>query len=225
MNFQWKEAFYNFYLLVRAEPECSLPWHSELGPQAEDPAQGSTHRFPIHPWDVGQSEFTLQPTKHMLFKQTCPRKQSLSNLQVSIHCPFWHLSFGAQFVSDKHFSIQIPSTQFICSGQLWSEMQVLGTRTHSTSPFPVKDGGHVHRFKCCTVWHLAFKPQGFLSAQGALHWPLTQTSLDLQLMSAKHRAEMMKQEMIRIRQRKNCNDYITLEGTFYFYWISQTLTF
>ena len=165
-----------------------IPWHSEFGPQVDSSAQGSTHRLAIHDWDVGQSELTLQPTKHMLFKQTCPRKQSLSNRQVNIHCPFWHLSFGAQFVSDKHLSMQIPSTQFICFGQLWSDIQVLGIRTHSTSPFPVKDGGQVHRILCLTVWHWAFSPHGFLAAQGALHWPLIQTSLDLQLMSAKHRA-------------------------------------
>ena len=169
-----------------------LPWHSEFGPQVDGSAQGSTHRLAIHDCDVGQSELTLQPTRHILFKQTCPRKQSLSNLQVNIHCPFWHLSLGAHCVSAKHLSIQIPSIQFICSGQLWSEMQVFGTRTHSTSPFPVKDGGQVHCFLCFTVWHWALSPQGFLSAQGALHWPLIQTSLDLQLISAKHRAKSEK---------------------------------
>ena len=171
-----------------------IPWHSELGPHVEESAQGSTHRLAIHDWDVGQSELTLHPTKHMLFKQTWPKKQSLSNRQVSIHWPFWHLSFGAQFVSDKHSSMQIPSTQFIFSGQLWSEIQVLGTRTHSTSPFPVNEGGQVHLLMWFTVWQFAFNPQGLRASQGALHCPLIQTSLDLQLMSAKQRAR--KQMMI-----------------------------
>ena len=175
-----------------------LPWHSEFGPQVDGSAQGSTHRLAMHDCDVGQSGLTLQPTRHILFKQTCPRKQSLSNLQVNIHCPFWHLSLGAHCVSAKHFNIHIPSTQFIWSGQLWSEIQVFGTRTHSTSPFPVKDGGQVHLFLCLTVWHWALSPHGFRSAQGALHWPLTHTSLDLQLMSAKQRAGMRnKRKLIK----------------------------
>ena len=123
--------------------------HWALGPQDSCP-QGSEHLLPTHDWEVGQSEAVLQPTEQTPPKQTCPRKQSLSSLQVNLHCPWEHLSLLAQSSSDLQASMQMPSGQIMLLGQAWSERQVFGIRTHSTSAFPVKPSGHVHCFLCFT---------------------------------------------------------------------------
>lgn len=117
--------------------------HWALGPQDAWP-QGSLHLFPTQLCEVGQSFIDLQPTVQTPDRQTWPKKQSLSNLQFSLHWPWEHLSLEAQSLSLLQPSIQIPSGQIMPGLQPEFDRQVSGIRTHSTSAFPVKPSGQEH---------------------------------------------------------------------------------
>ena len=70
---------------LAGQEHCALwltTWHLAFGPQ-ESPTQGSVQRLLMHVFDSGQSEFARQPTIHILFRQTWPRKQSLSTRHVT----------------------------------------------------------------------------------------------------------------------------------------------
>lgn len=56
--------------------------HIELGPQGIA-RQGFVHTLSRQDSTEAQSSFDLHPNRHMLFRQMCPKKQSLSTLHVT----------------------------------------------------------------------------------------------------------------------------------------------
>ena len=74
--------------------------HWELGPH-EAWVQGSVHLFPTQDCEVGQSKGCLQPTEQAPLRQTWPKKQSLSSLQVSLHWP------KIKMISDKNVDVNM----------------------------------------------------------------------------------------------------------------------
>ena len=161
----------------------SSAWQRALGPQVAT-EQGSTHWLAMQDCVEGQSVCSLQPTRHILLRQTWPRKQSLSTRHVSMHCPLLQRSLAAHSLSEPQRSMQMPSWQPIpLAGQATSLTQVVGMRTHSTSELPVNWGGHEQSFLWPAVEHSALTPHALGSEHGSRHRPAVQISLVLQLPS------------------------------------------
>jgi hypothetical protein len=95
-----------------------------------------------------------------------------------MHIPAWQRSLVAQLSSFLQPNMQIPSLQRIPLEHPASLTHVFGIRTHSTSGFPVKVGGHEQVLTWLADWQRALSPQAFRSSQGFLQLPLKHTSLD-----------------------------------------------
>jgi hypothetical protein len=107
-----------------------------------------------------------------------------------MHMPEWQRSLVAQLSSFLQPNMQMPSLQRIPLEHPASLTQVFGMRTHSTSGFPVKVGGHEQVLMWLADWHWALRPQAFLSSQGFLQFPLKQTWLDKHSESEEQVAEI-----------------------------------
>jgi len=66
-----------------------------FGPQGIA-TQGFVHTLSLQDSTEAQSSFDLHPNKHILFRHICPKKQSLSTLQVKAQWFLKHFSFNAQ---------------------------------------------------------------------------------------------------------------------------------
>lgn len=91
---------------------------------------------------------------------------------------------------------------------------MLGTRTHSTSAFPVNSGGQEHTLRCSRLEHRALMPHASGRLQGFLHKLRWQISVFLQFKSIKHGAETKKGKFMS-QMLHNKNSYcvcLTLLG-------------
>lgn len=123
-----------------------------FGPQV-DSRQGFMHLLSLHDSLALQSSSEWQPITHILWRQICPRKQSLSTRHVNIQFSFKHFSFNAQSLSAMQLCLQILSRHELFPIQSSRTLQDVGILTHSMSSFPVKPGGHEQCLMWSTVLH------------------------------------------------------------------------
>jgi len=103
--------------------------HLAFGPH-DVASHGFTHLFAKHASFALQSSSARQPNEHILFRQMWPRKQSLSNRQVSKQLPLMHFSFNAHSSSAIQIGKQTFSRQVLPSLQSLLPRQDTGTASN-----------------------------------------------------------------------------------------------
>lgn len=100
--------------------------HFEFGPQGVT-SQGSAHLFPRQASFPLQSSSARQPKVHILFRQMCPKKQSLSNRHVRRQFSLTHFSLKAHSLSTWQTGKHTLSRQVFPTLQSFVFVQDTGT--------------------------------------------------------------------------------------------------